>query len=71
MMAPHWLDDVFENPQNAPAALTLNSRFKEAIAKAQAAYYEAEAFHKKNPRAVGGSPAQSARTAFLEAVNAD
>lgn len=45
MMAPHWLDDVFENPQNAPAALTANSRFKEAIAKAQAAYYEAEAFH--------------------------
>lgn len=71
MMAPHWLDGVFENPQDAAVALTASNRFKEAVAKAQAAYYEAEEFHKKNPSAVGGSPAQSARVAFLEAMTAN
>lgn len=71
MMAPHWLDEVFHNPQNAATALTATNRFKEAVAKAQAAYYEAEEFHKRNPTAVGGSPAQSARVAFLEAMDAN
>jgi hypothetical protein len=69
MMAPHWLDNVFQHPENSAAALTASNRFKEAIAKAQAAFYEAQEFHKKNPTAVGGSPAQGARVAFLEAIN--
>jgi hypothetical protein len=71
MMAPHWLDDVFHRPENATASLNASDRFKEAIAKAQAAFYEAEEFRKKNPKVVGSSPAQQARVAFLEAVNAE
>ena len=34
MMAPHWLDDVFQTPENATTALAKNDRFKEAVAKA-------------------------------------
>ncbi len=71
MMAPHWLDDVFDVPKNAAAALTATDRFKEAIAKAQAAFDEAQEFQKKNPDIVGGSPAQQARVAFLKAINAN
>jgi hypothetical protein len=70
MMAPHWLDDVFQAPDKAATALVATDRFKAAVAKAQAAYHEAEEFHKKNPKVVGGSPAQQARVAFLEAMNA-
>lgn len=71
MMAPHWLDDVFQAPDNATTALTASDRFKEAVAKAQAAFYVGQEFQKKNPKAVGGSPAQQARIAFLEAMNAN
>lgn len=71
MMAPHWLDDVFDVPENAVAALTATDRFKEAVAKAQAAFYEAQEFQKKNPKVVGGLPAQQARVAFLEAIKAN
>ena len=71
MMAPHWLDDVFQAPDKAATELAARDRFKEAVAKAQAAYYEAEEFHKKNPKVVGSTPAQQARVAFLEAMNAN
>jgi hypothetical protein len=71
MMAPHWLDEVFKAPDHAVSALTASSRFKGAVAKAKAAFNEAEEFFKKNPNAVGGSPAQQARVAFLEAMNSD
>lgn len=71
MMAPHWLDDVFKAPEHAVSALTANNRFKEAVSKAKAAFQEAEEFFKQNPKAVGGSPAQQARVAFLEAMNLD
>ncbi len=71
MMAPHWLDDVFDVPENAATALTATGRFKEALAKAQAAFYEAQEFQKNNPKLVGGSPAQQARVAFLKAINAN
>lgn len=71
MMAPHWLDDVFDVPENAATALTATDRFKEAVAKAQAAFYEAQEFQKKNPKVAGGSPAQQARVAFLIAINAN
>ena len=37
MMAPHWLDDVFQVPDKAGTALPATDRFKEAVAKAQAA----------------------------------
>lgn len=70
MMAPHWLDDVFKAPDHAVSALTASSHFKDAVAKAKAAFHEAEEFHKKNPKAVGGSPAQQARVVFLEAISA-
>lgn len=70
MLAPHWLDDVFQSPENAATALTATDRFKEAVAKAQAAFYEGQEFQKKNPKVMGGSPAQKARVAFLEAMNA-
>jgi len=69
MMPPHWLDDVFETPEKAVAALTESVRFKDAVEKAQAAYKEGQEFHKNNPSAVGSSPAQKARGAFLEALN--
>lgn len=71
MMAPHWLDDVFERPDQAGAALVANSRFKEAIAKAQAAFYQGEEVIRKNPGICGGSPAQQARVAFLECLNGE
>lgn len=71
MMAPHWLDEVFKAPDHADSALTASNRFKEAVAKAKAAFHEAEEFYKKNPKAVGGSPAQQARVAFLEAMNSN
>jgi hypothetical protein len=71
MMAPHWLDDVFESPDTAVQTLLASGRFKAAVAKAQAAFHEAQDFLKKNPGVVGGSPAQQARVAFLEAVEAD
>ena len=71
MMAPHWLDDVFQNPDEATSALAASDRFKEAVAKAQAAFREGEEFQKKNPKVVGPSPAQKARVAFLEALNAN
>lgn len=71
MMAPHWLDDVFQAPEEAATALTATDRFKEAVAKAQAAFYEAQEFQKKNPKVMSGSPAQQARVAFLGALNAN
>lgn len=71
MMAPHWLDEVFKAPDHIVPALTANDRFKQAVAKAKAASQEAEEFFKQNPKAVGGSPAQQARVAFLEAMNLD
>lgn len=71
MMAPHWLDDVFESPKTAVETLLDSARFKAAIAKAQAAFYEAQDFLKKNPGVMGSSPAQQAREAFLEAMKAD
>ena len=71
MMAPHWLDDVFDVPDQAATALTRSDRFKEAIAKAQAAFYECQEFQKRNPHVIGGSPAQQARVAFLEVVGGD
>lgn len=69
MLPPHWLDDVFQYPDQAISKLTASGRFKEAIARAQAAYYEREAFQKQNPQVVGGSPAQEARIAFLAAIS--
>ena len=71
MMAPHWLDDVFEVPDKAVESLAAADRFKKAVAKAQAAFYAAQEDQKKNPGIVGGSPAQQARVAFLEAVDAN
>ena len=71
MMPPHWLDDVFQAPDKAAAALVATDRYKEAIAKAQAAFYEAQEFATKNPKVVGASPAQKARVAFLESLNAN
>lgn len=71
MMAPHWLDQVFESPDSAAKTITEVDRFKEAIAKAQAAFYEGQEFRKKNPKVMGGSPAQQARVAFLEALSAN
>ena len=68
MMAPHWLDDVFQSPDTATTTLLASDRFKEAVAKGQAAFYEGQEFHKKNPKVMGGSPAQQARVAFLEAM---
>ncbi|MBS0207199.1 MAG: hypothetical protein JSS49_30350 [Planctomycetes bacterium] len=71
MMAPHWLDEVFEDPDKASSALVANARFKEAIAKAQAAYYEAQEVIRKNPGICGASPAQQARTAFLDSLTGE
>jgi chemotaxis methyl-accepting protein methylase len=71
MLAPHWLDDVFQTPEKATTELAASDRFKEAVAKAQAAYYEAEEIRKKNPKVVGSTPAQQARVAFLEMMNAN
>ncbi len=71
MLSPHWLDEVFVTPADVVTALTGASRFKEAVAKAQAAFYEAEDFLKKNPNVVGSSPAQQARVAFLEAFDGE
>ncbi len=71
MMAPHWLDDVFESPDKAVETLLASGRFKAAVAKAHAAFLETEDLLKKNPEVVGTSPAQQARDAFLKALNAD
>lgn len=69
MLPPHWLDGVFSSPSHAESKLIASDHFKKAIAKAQAAYKEGEEFQAKNPQAVGSSPAQKARVAFLEAIN--
>lgn len=70
MMAPHWLDTVFEEPKSAAKALTSSRRFVEAIEKAQLAFRNAEEELAKEPKRRGSDPAQQARLAFLDAINA-
>ena len=69
-MAPHWLDDVFEDgPANAKAKFQNHPKLAEAFREAETAYRDAEKAHKDNPGMVGGVPKQSARARFLEVLN--
>jgi len=70
MLPPHWLDSVFENIANCETKISENSHFKEAISEAKSAHKEAVDFQKKNPGMIGPSPAQKARQAFLEIMDA-
>jgi len=69
MQPPHWIDEIFENPQAVTAAITHHERFLGAIAAGQAAFYETEEFLKKNPKVIGSSPPQAARNAFLDSFS--
>lgn len=70
MMAPHWLDEVFELPIEAKKQLVAHDRFKEAIEKAQKAFDASAEELRRNPQNRGAVPAQQARVAFLDAMNA-
>ena len=71
MLPPHWLDSFFENIVDCERKISESSHFKQAISKAKSAHKEAVDFQKKNPGMVGPSPAQKARQAFLEIMDAN
>lgn len=66
-MMPIWLDDVFKQPGKAPQEFANHPTVKDAFQKAEAAYKEKERINKADPK-ITGSPEQSARQAFLEAL---
>jgi hypothetical protein len=68
-MRPHWLDDVFADPSAAREALMAHKRLDEAFAEAKAAFLRTSRYQEENP-GLTGSAAQSARQAFLKALDA-
>ncbi len=79
MMAPHWLDDLFEagngDYNTSYFSVVQNPRFCSAVQKAAEAFTESKKFQ-DDVRASGrkiesGSPAQYARVAFLHELNQD
>lgn len=67
-MRDHWLDEVFEASGKDVDRLINHPRFKAAMVAARTAYEEVAAAQKADPQMIGGTPAQSARSAFLQAA---
>lgn len=68
-MAPHWLDEVFDDARRTETDFFRHSRAKAAFAAAIHAYRQAEESRKKFPTATGNDPSQAARVAFLDEIN--
>lgn len=72
-LPPNPLDAAFEKattPKALDEALLNDPVYKAAIQEALKAKRGQEEFYKKNPGAVGPSPAQAARQKFLEVLTA-
>lgn len=65
MLAPHWLDRLFQHEVNFEEFIR-DDKFTSAFDKARLAYIEHEKFMQENPDIYGASPAQKARLVFLE-----
>ncbi len=65
-LRPHCLDDVFETPADAEEAFAANLNVKAAFAKARAVFADQEKLLSQSPTICTASPAQAARSAFLE-----
>lgn len=68
-LPPHWLDDIFRNPQTAERNFASHPKVKHAFAAAAAAYHETQKTLNDNPGMCGGGPDQMARAAFLEIID--
>lgn len=66
MMAPHWLDEVFDDAAKASAKFSASPKLTAAFALAVERFMETSEFLKNNPCVIGASPQQAARQAFLE-----
>ena len=68
-LPPLPIDKAFEKattPKELDEALLNDAQYTKSIKAALKAKQAQEAFFRKNPKAVGPSPAQAARRAFLE-----
>lgn len=74
MMAPHWLDEVFENVRDPDELLQtlINSPEMQEIAKKVVKVGEEQRkVLERNPNICGGDPAQSMRAEFLNRLNVE
>lgn len=69
MLQPHWLDDLFAEPEKFPEMLVNSDGFKKAVEKAAKAFEESKENTKMMPGVSKPSAEQAARVAFLETLN--
>ncbi len=70
MMKPMPIDEVFQDGVQ-PAKDLRHRLFDKAMSAAQLAYAECEEFLRQNPKVMGSSPPQAARTAFLSVLTGE